>query len=121
MQAELTSPHSKYAVLRSFDNFSIPSTLKAWIDHITRAGVTFSYSENGPEGFVTGKKVYIVTARGGGSIDHIELQLKETLALMGMKDVTFFHAASLDSPGKEQALAEVNGQIDSAFSKAIAA
>ena len=102
-------------------NFSIPSTLKAWIDNVARAGVTFSYSEKGPEGFITGKKVYIVTARGGGRVDHIEMQLKETLAMMGMTDVTFVHAASLDTPQREQALAEVHAQIDELFSQAEAA
>jgi FMN-dependent NADH-azoreductase len=46
-------------------NFTIPSTLKAWIDHITRAGITFGYSENGPVGKVTGKKVYVAMSSGG--------------------------------------------------------
>ncbi|WP_204317016.1 NAD(P)H-dependent oxidoreductase, partial [Klebsiella aerogenes] len=42
-----------------FINFSISSTLKSWIDHIARAGKTFSYGEDGPKGLVTGKKVYL--------------------------------------------------------------
>src|SRR5262249_11729054 len=46
-------------------NFSIPSTLKAWIDHIARAGRTFHYTANGPEGLLKGKKVYVASARGG--------------------------------------------------------
>ena len=46
-------------------NFSITSGLKAWIDQVARAGVTFKYGENGPVGLLSGKKVYIFTARGG--------------------------------------------------------
>ena len=46
-------------------NFSIPSTLKAWIDHITRAGRTFSYGAAGAEGLLKGRKVFIITGRGG--------------------------------------------------------
>jgi FMN-dependent NADH-azoreductase len=46
-------------------NFTIPSTLKTWIDYIARAGRTFSYSESGPKGLVTGKRVFLVVARGG--------------------------------------------------------
>src|SRR5690606_4079041 len=46
-------------------NFNIYSTLKSWIDNVARAGQTFRYTENGPEGLVTGKKVYVVLAAGG--------------------------------------------------------
>ena len=46
-------------------NFSIPSTLKAWIDHVARAGRTFRYTAAGPEGLLKGKKVFVVTGRGG--------------------------------------------------------
>ena len=46
-------------------NFGIPSTLKSWIDHVARAGETFRYTENGPEGKLTGKKLYIIATRGG--------------------------------------------------------
>ena len=48
-----------------FINFSISSTLKSWVDHISRSGRTFSYGADGPKGLVTGKKVYIVLASGG--------------------------------------------------------
>ena len=50
-------------------NFSIPAVLKAWIDMITRARLTFRYSENGPEGLIKGKKAYVVVAAGGVAID----------------------------------------------------
>src|SRR5699024_9065362 len=46
-------------------NFAIPSTLKAWLDHVLRAGVTFQYTANGPQGLLTGKRAYVLTARGG--------------------------------------------------------
>lgn len=46
-------------------NFSIPSTLKAWVDHVARAGRTFRYTGAGPDGLLKGKKAYVVTARGG--------------------------------------------------------
>lgn len=79
-------------------NYAIPSTLKAWIDNITRAGITFRYSEKGAEGLVQGKKVYVVTARGGGPVEHIEMQIAETFKMMGMTDIQFLHAGNLDSP-----------------------
>jgi len=46
-------------------NFSIPSTLKAWIDHVARRGRTFRYTEKGPEGLLKNKKVFVLGARGG--------------------------------------------------------
>jgi FMN-dependent NADH-azoreductase len=73
-------------------NFSIPSTLKTWIDHVTRAGRTFSYSESGPKGLVTGKRVFLVVARGGvyGDKKQFDFQLPyllHVLAFLGMTDV----------------------------------
>jgi FMN-dependent NADH-azoreductase len=75
-------------------NFGIPSTLKAWIDHVLRPGVTFRYGENGPEGLVRGKKVYLVLARGGvysGPMQALNFQdtyLKAALGFIGLTDVT---------------------------------
>lgn len=75
-------------------NFSIPSTLKSWIDHISRVGRTFSYGANGPEGLVKGKKVYVVIASGGVysegpavAADFVGPYLKHVLAFNGMTDV----------------------------------
>lgn len=77
-----------------FINFSISSTLKSWIDHISRNGRTFSYSAKGPEGLVKGKKVYVVLASGGvysegpaAAIDFAVPYLKHVLAFNGMTDV----------------------------------
>ncbi|SFI60673.1 FMN-dependent NADH-azoreductase [Phyllobacterium sp. CL33Tsu] len=75
-------------------NFNISSTLKAWVDHIARAGKTFSYGAEGPKGLVTGKKVYIVIASGGvyssgpaAAFDHAVPYLKTALGFLGMTDV----------------------------------
>lgn len=75
-------------------NFNISSSLKSWVDHISRAGRTFSYSETGPKGLVTGKKIYIVLASGGiysegaaVQLDHAIPYLRSVLAFNGMTDV----------------------------------
>ena len=75
-------------------NFGIPSNLKAYIDYILRPGVTFKYSEKGPEGLVKGKKVYLVLARGGvyteGPMQPFNFQdpyLRASLGFIGLTDV----------------------------------
>lgn len=76
-------------------NFGIPSTLKAWVDHIARAGVTFRYTADGPEGLVKGKKVYVAMSSGGiysegptAGYDFVAPYLKAVLGFLGMTDVT---------------------------------
>ena len=84
-------------------NFSIPSALKAWIDHVARAGRTFRYTEAGPVGLLKGKKVFVVTARGGmysnggpaAPFDFQEPYLRAVLGFIGMDDVTFVHLEGL--------------------------
>lgn len=83
-------------------NFSISSALKAWIDHVTRVGMTFSYTETGPVGMVTGKKVYLFTARGGvysegpaQAMDFQETYLRAALGFIGLTDITFIRAEGL--------------------------
>lgn len=73
-------------------NFSIPSTLKAWLDYIARPGRTFSYSEAGPKGLVTGKHVVLIAASGGIYADKRPLDfqvpyLKHVLGFLGMTEV----------------------------------
>lgn len=93
-------------------NFTIHTGLKAWIDHITRAGITFGYGENGPVGKVTGKKVYVAMSSGGvysegpGKInDFVAPYLKAFLGFLGMTDLTVFRAEGLKVPGvKEHAM-----------------
>jgi FMN-dependent NADH-azoreductase len=73
-------------------NFSIPTTLRAWFDHVLRPQVTFGYSEAGPKGLVTGKRAILALARGGPyaegpNMDHQESYLRELLAFIGVTDV----------------------------------
>jgi FMN-dependent NADH-azoreductase len=81
-------------------NFGVSSQLKTYFDQIARAGVTFVYSENGPKGLITGKKVYIVSARGGkylGTPNDTQTQyLKSFLGFLGMTDVSFIYAEGLN-------------------------
>jgi FMN-dependent NADH-azoreductase len=74
-----------------FYNFGVPAALKAWIDQIARARVTFRYTEQGPEGLLKGKKVYLIVATGGtavgGAIDFATPWLKHVLAFLGITDV----------------------------------
>lgn len=81
-------------------NFGIPSTLKAWLDHVLRAGVTFKYTETGPQGLLSGKRAIVLTARGGvyagGPLDHQEPYLRQALAFIGIHDVQFIHAEGLN-------------------------
>ena len=75
-------------------NFSVASTLKSWIDYVARAGRTFSYSEAGPKGLVTGKRVIVISASGGvyssGDAAAFDSQipwLKNVLGFLGMTEV----------------------------------
>jgi FMN-dependent NADH-azoreductase len=81
-------------------NFGVSSQLKTYFDFIARAGVTFRYTENGPEGLVKGKKVFVVSARGGKYLgtpnDSQTPFLKTFLGFLGMTDVTFIYAEGLN-------------------------
>jgi FMN-dependent NADH-azoreductase len=81
-------------------NFTIPSTLKSWFDHVLRAGVTFKYGDTGPQGLLTGKRAFVLTARGGiyagSTLDHQEPYLRQVLGFVGIHDVTFIHAEGLN-------------------------
>ena len=93
-------------------NFSIHSTLKAWLDHVVRAGVTFKYDENGPEGLIKGKKVYIALASGGiysegpmKPFDFVEPYLRHMLGFIGLTDISVFRVEGSAIPGiKDTAL-----------------
>ena len=80
-------------------NFSVPSVLKAYFDHIARAGITFKYSEAGPVGLLTGKKVVVFSTRGGvyaGSPADVETPfVRQFLGFLGMTDVSFVYAEGL--------------------------
>lgn len=85
-------------------NFAIPSTLKAWFDHVLRAGVTFKYGDTGPQGLLVGKRAFVLTARGGiyagSSLDHQEPYLRQVLGFIGIHDVSFIHAEGLNLGGE---------------------
>jgi FMN-dependent NADH-azoreductase len=80
-------------------NFGIPSTLKAYFDHIARAGITFRYTANGPEGLLQGKRAIILAARGGiysGTPKDTQTgYLRDFLGFIGITDVTFVYAEGL--------------------------
>ena len=81
-------------------NFGIPAQLKNWIDAIARAGVTFRYTETGPEGLLKGKKVYLALARGGlyrdTDKDAQVPYLKNVLGFLGMTDLSLIYAEGLN-------------------------
>ena len=82
-------------------NFSIPSTLKLWIDQVVRAGKTFSYGATGPKGLLTGKKATLLLASGGeygkgsamASFDFVTPYLQAVLGFLGITDVTIIAAS----------------------------
>jgi FMN-dependent NADH-azoreductase len=98
-------------------NFGVPSQLKAYFDHIARAGVTFKYTATGPVGLLTGKKVYVFAARGGlyagTALDTQTGYVRDFLAFLGMKDVQFVYAEGLAvSPeSREAGLAKAAAEI----------
>ena len=98
-------------------NFSIPSMLKAWIDHIARAGITFKYTENGAVGLLEGKKVYLVAAMGGihesSETDFVRPYMKQIMAFIGISDVHFITANGLNMgpETREQGMASARSEI----------
>src|SRR6185369_11498027 len=85
--------------------------LKAWIDHIARAGRTFRYTASGPEGLLKGKRVFVVTGRGGiytegpaRPMDFQEPYLRALLGFLGLTDVTFVHVEGLNISSESAAL-----------------
>ena len=102
-------------------NFSISSTLKAWIDHVAWAGRTFRYTASGPEGLLKGKKVFVATSRGGvysegpfSVMDFQEPYIRAVLRFIGLDDVTFVHleGLSISPEAAAQGLARARGAID---------
>jgi FMN-dependent NADH-azoreductase len=101
-------------------NFGIPAPLKAWIDHITRAGLTFSYGSGGPEGLLKGKKSYLVLASGGvysdgapAALDFQRPYLLTMLGFLGLTDVEVILAEGIATgpDAGERALAAASVQI----------
>jgi FMN-dependent NADH-azoreductase len=111
-------------------NFSIPSTLKAWIDHVARAGRTFRYTAAGtPEGLLRNKRVFIVTGRGGfyagespaRALDFQEPYLRAVLGFIGLADVSFIHVEGLKAgpeaaaKGLDRARASIGALVPAAL------
>ncbi len=96
-------------------NFGIPSTFKAWVDRVARAGVTFRYTDNGPVGLLKNKKVIIVAARGGmyaGTKSDSQTQyLTDFFNFIGLDDITFIYAEGLNMPGSEERFAAAELEI----------
>ena len=99
-------------------NFGMPSTLKAWFDHVLRAGITFRYSEAGPEGLLKGKKAIVIESRAGlysegpaAAMDSQEPHLRTLLAFMGVTDVTFVRAEKL-AFGSDAAAASISKAVE---------
>ena len=99
-------------------NFSVPSTLKAYFDHIARVGVTFRYTEQGPVGLLTGKKVYVFTSRGGYYAgtpgDTQTAYVCQFLRLLGIEDIEFVYAEGLaiNEAARQAALSKAGEAIE---------
>jgi FMN-dependent NADH-azoreductase len=99
-------------------NFSVPSQLKAWVDRLAVAGVTFRYSEKGPEGLCAGKKVIVASSRGGvfsagspiAALDHQESYLTAFFGFLGITDVTFVRAEGV-AMGPEAKAASIEAAV----------
>jgi FMN-dependent NADH-azoreductase len=98
-------------------NFGVPSMLKAWFDHVARAGVTFRYTEKGPVGLLTGKKVYVFATRGGiyqgTALDTQTAYVRDFFAFLGITDVQFVYAEGLaiSEAGKTASLAKARAAL----------
>ena len=99
-------------------NFGVPSSLKAYIDHIARAGITFRYTAQGPVGLLTGKKVHVFATRGGAyagtPLDTQTTYVRDFLRFIGIDDVEFVYAERLNlgAEHKDVALTEAREAID---------
>src|SRR5688500_3635360 len=100
-------------------NFSIPSTLKAWIDRVAIAGKTFRYTASGPEGLAGGKRVIIASSRGGiysegpaEAMDFQEDYLRKVFGFFGITDIEVVRAEGVNF-GPEQRAQAVAGALES--------
>ncbi|WP_066964457.1 FMN-dependent NADH-azoreductase [Microbulbifer sp. Q7] len=85
-------------------NFTVPSSLHSYFDHIARAGVTFRYTENGPQGLLTGKRATVIITRGGlYGEDHAQTRfIRQFLGFIGIEEVEFIHAEGLAMGGNSR-------------------
>ena len=112
-------------------NFSVPTTLRAWFDHVLRAGVTFKYVDGAVRGLLGGKRVIIIESRGGlysegpaQAIDFQEPYLRHLLGFIGITDVTFVRAEKIGygpqarTAAIEGAKAQISEVVDAKLAKA---
>ena len=112
-------------------NFSVPTTLRAWFDHVLRAGVTFKYVDGAVRGLLGGKRVIVIESRGGlysdgpaQAVDFQEPYLRHLLGFVGITDVTFIHAEKIGygpearAAALESAKAKISEVIGAEVSKA---
>jgi len=101
-------------------NFGVTTSLRAWFDHVLRAGETFSYSEAGPKGLLPGKRVIVIESRGGlysegpgQATDFQEPYLRHLLGFIGITDVTFVRAEKIGygPEARSAAIAQAKAQI----------
>lgn len=106
--------HDTLIIAAPMYNFSIPASLKLWIDQIARAGETFRYTSNGPEGLLKGKKAYVVIASGGtpveGAWDFATPYLRHVLGFIGIRNVEVIAADALGN-GADKKLDAARAQI----------
>jgi FMN-dependent NADH-azoreductase len=97
-------------------NFSVPTSLKAWIDLIARVGLSFEYSETGPRGLLTGKRAIVAFVSGGtpmgSDVDFASGYIRHVLGFIGITDVEFIAADQL-AIDPEKAISAANSAVDS--------
>lgn len=107
-------------------NFSIPSSLRAWFDHVLRPRVTFAYGESGPEGLLKGIRAIVIQSRGGlysegpaKALDFQEPYLRQLLGFIGITDVAFVHAEKISrgAEARDGAITQARSQIAAAVAR----
>ena len=97
-------------------NFNVPATVKSWADLVARAGTTFKYTENGPEGLLKGKKAYITVASGGvpvgSEIDYMTKWLKQFLGFLGIETEQVIAADGIMGENAEEKISDAKAAIE---------
>lgn len=113
---EELNAHDQVVLAVPMYNFGVPSQLKAWFDRVMRAGVTFRYTENGPQGLVEGKRALLLLARGGQYVgtpmDTQTPHLKAMLGMIGISEVDSIFAEGLNMGHQQEALGEAKTAIE---------